>query len=171
MYAGGLLQDKTVFVFRLIVNGFLIGLIATSYGSLKSEGSRPVLKYDFFVFLLFSVFGLNLVLVANTFLLLFLALEVYSLSAYLLLASRKNRPASLEISFKYFVYSSFSSALLLFSVSLIYYRLGTIHFDDLHEFANYYSQTAGAADWALVLNLLLVLTAVAFKAGLAPFHL
>lgn len=146
VYAGGLLQDKAVFIFRVLANFYLAGLVALLYGSLVCAGPRPVLKYDFFIFLLFSVFGLNLVLLANTFLILFLALEIYSLSAYLLLASRKERPVSLEISFKYFVYSSFSSAFLLFSISLVYYHLGTIRFEDLYEFSTYYAEVEGPAN-------------------------
>jgi len=62
---------------------------------------------------------------------LYLAIELQSLCLYVLAAAKKDSTFSTEAGLKYFILGSFSSALLLFGISLIYGCTGTTNFEDL----------------------------------------
>jgi NADH:ubiquinone oxidoreductase subunit 2 (subunit N) len=65
---------------------------------------------------------------------LYLAIEMQSLCLYVLAASKKDSSFSTEAGLKYFILGSFSSALLLFGISILYGCVGTTNFDNLYLF-------------------------------------
>ena len=95
---------------------------------------------------------------------LFLGLEWFSISLYILCALDANRRRSLEAGLKYLIIGGFGSAILLFGSALVYGSTGKLGF---HEIA----AAGNTHDPLLVVGLALILTGMAFKASVAPFHM
>jgi len=90
------------------------------------------LDFEALILVLFSFFGLFLLPASADFIAFFLAIEIYSLPTYILISFKTYSPKSTEAGLKYFILNCFSSALLLFGISSIYFATGCINFNDLH---------------------------------------
>lgn len=90
-------------------------------------------SFEYYVLILCSILGLLLLCTCNDFLTMFLALELQSLSFYVLASIKKRSSYSVESGLKYFVIGSVASGLFLFGVSLIYGILGTVNLLEIHE--------------------------------------
>jgi len=116
---------------------------------------------------LFAVGGMQLFVVANDLLTMFIALEVMSLPLYLMAGmARRRRLLSQEAALKYFVLGAYSSAFFLFGAALVYGATGGINFDDI-AFA---IPTRPQMSTLLVTGVVLILVGMLFKVGSAPFH-
>ncbi|MBL9190378.1 MAG: NADH-quinone oxidoreductase subunit N [Opitutaceae bacterium] len=121
---------------------------------------------EFVAVMLFATAGFTLMAAAQNLLVAFLALELASLSLYVLAGFDKTRPESAEAALKYFLFGGVSAAFLLFGFSLLYGLTGSI---ELPEIARQIE--AAPASPLLVVALVMVLVAFGFKAAAAPFHL
>lgn len=115
---------------------------------------------------LFASTGFTLMAAAQQLLVAFLALELASLSLYVLAGFDKTRPESAEAALKYFLFGGVSAAFLLFGFSLLYGLTGSI---ELPEIARQLDAQPGSL--LLAVALVMVLVAFGFKAAAAPFHL
>jgi NADH-quinone oxidoreductase subunit N len=105
---------------------------------------------------------------ASDLMVLFLGLEWFSISLYVLCAISGNRVASLEAGLKYLVVGSFGSAVLLLGSALVYGATGALRFDEIASA----TRDGGLTDDALLLaGLALVIAGMGFKASAAPFHM
>ena len=101
---------------------------------------------------------------ASNLMTLFLALEWFSISLYILCALDTHRETSLEAGLKYLIVGSFGSGILLFGSALVYGATGELGFSAIAE--------AGAADDALLLaGLAMIIAGLGFKVSAAPFHM
>lgn len=116
--------------------------------------------------MLLATAGFTLMAAANQLLVAFLALELASLSLYILAGFAKDRPGSAEAALKYFLFGGVSAAFLLFGFSLIYGLTGTLGFFEIAQQLRVQPLTP-----LLLISLVMVLTAFGFKAAAAPFHL
>jgi len=121
---------------------------------------------EYVALILFGSVGFLQMAVAEQLLLAFLAVELASLSLYVLAGFEKSRPASAEAALKYFLLGAVSAAFLLFGFSLLYGLTGSIDFREIGH-ALVYQGTSPLLAVALVM----VLVAFGFKAAAAPFHL
>ena len=155
-------------------------------------------SFEYIIILLFAILGLLILCSSNDLITTYLAMELQSLSFYILTAFRKDITYSVESGLKYFILGSFSSGLFLFGASLIYGALGTVNFTeikDLHLFYAYGNEfrsiTTCTNDIGIIFNtlssfnyeilletgnflvvgLLFVFVSLFFKIALAPFHL
>ena len=87
-------------------------------------------NFEYFLLILFSVLGLFLLCSSNDLLTAYLAIELQSLSFYVLAAFKKNSTFSVDAGIKYFISGAFASSLFLFGSSLLYGITGSICFDD-----------------------------------------
>ena len=119
---------------------------------------------EVYALLLSAVGGMAFLVASNDLITLFLGLEWFSISLYILCAITLERTESLEAGLKYLVAGSFGSAILLFGCALVYGATGEIG----------YAEIAAAApasdDFLLVSGLAMLLVGLAFKASAAPFH-
>jgi len=92
---------------------------------------QKINNFEYFILLLCAVLGLMLLISSYDLISLYLAIELQSLCLYVLAAAKKDSTFSTEAGLKYFILGSFSSALLLFGISLIYGSTGTTNFEDL----------------------------------------
>jgi len=116
--------------------------------------------------ILFATAGFTLMAAAQQLLLIFLAIELASLSLYVLAGFDKTRPESAEAALKYFLFGGMAAAFLLFGFSLLYGLTGSI---ELPRIADAFH--AGAGGPLLSVVLVMVLVAFGFKVAAAPFHL
>ncbi len=121
---------------------------------------------EYVAVILFATVGFTLMAAAQQLLLAFLALELASLSLYVLAGFDKSRPASAEAGLKYFLFGGMAAAFLLFGFSLIYGLTGSI---ELPQIAAQLAHQGMSP--LLVVALVMVLVAFGFKASAAPFHL
>ena len=121
---------------------------------------------EYVALILFAATGLVLMAAAQQLLLAFVALELASLSLYVIAGFDRRRPESAEAALKYFLFGGMAAAFLLFGFSLLYGVTGSI---DLPQVA---SGIAGRGGDPLVqVALVMVLVAFGFKVAAAPFHL
>jgi NADH-quinone oxidoreductase subunit N len=127
---------------------------------------RGLLRGEFVTLLLFSLLGMMIMISAASFLTVYLGLELMSLCLYALVALNRDSALSTEAAMKYFVLGALSSGLLLYGMSMIYGATGTLGLGEVARLA------ADARDrQLLVFGLVFVVSGLAFKIGVVPFHM
>lgn len=157
------------------VLGFDMLAIATRVGVLVLTGLALALTpgvtrlqhpAEYVALILFAATGFTLMAAAQQLLVAFLALELASLSLYVLAGFDKSRPESAEAGLKYFLFGGISASFLLFGFSLLYGLTGVIEFTAMAQ-----QLSEQALSPLLVVALVMVLVGFGFKAAAAPFHL
>ena len=131
---------------------------------------RGLMRGEFLALLLFALLGMMLMASANSFITLYLGLELMSLCLYAMVALNRDSAASTEAAMKYFVLGALSSGMLLYGMSMIYGATGTLALGGVAK------QLAGIAGHVteqpfLVFGLVFVVAGIAFKLGVVPFHM
>jgi NADH-quinone oxidoreductase subunit N len=104
---------------------------------------------------------------ANNLLLVYLGLELMSLSLYALAALRRDSAVSTEAAMKYFVLGALASGFLLYGMSMIYGGAGTLAIDEIAvRFA-----TGEIDSWVCAVGVVFIVAGLAFKFGAVPFHM
>ena len=130
-------------------------------------GPRDMMKGEFFTLALFSLLGVCVMVSANNFLVVYLGLELMSLSLYALTALRRDHGQSTEAAMKYFVLGALASGFLLYGLSMMYGATGTLEIPAVFE-----SIGKGQANQqVLVFGLVFIVAGLGFKFGAAPFHM
>ncbi|MFG6413436.1 NADH-quinone oxidoreductase subunit NuoN [Roseateles sp. DC23W] len=129
--------------------------------------SREMLKGELFTLSLLSLLGINVMLSANNFLVIYLGLELMSLSLYALVALRRDHAVATEAAMKYFVLGALASGFLLYGLSMMYGATGSLTIPEVFDVI-----TKGIPNKAvLVFGVVFVVAGLAFKLGAAPFHM
>ena len=124
-------------------------------------------KGEYYVLALFATLGMLVMISANHFVTIYLGLELLSLSMYALVAMNRDSVASTEAAMKYFVLGALASGLLLYGMSMIYGATGTLEITGLAE--RLYG--GGANKTVLAFGLVFMVSGLAFKLGVVPFHM
>ena len=129
--------------------------------------ARDMLKGEFFTLTLFALLGIAVMCSANNFLVVYLGLELMSLSLYALVALRRDHAVATEAAMKYFVLGALASGFLLYGLSMMYGATGTL------EIPRVFERIAGGGinKEVLVFGTVFVVAGLAFKLGAAPFHM
>ncbi|MBA4217212.1 MAG: NADH-quinone oxidoreductase subunit NuoN [Roseateles sp.] len=130
-------------------------------------GVREMLKGELFILSLFALLGINVMLSANNFLVIYLGLELMSLSLYALVALRRDNGVATEAAMKYFVLGALASGFLLYGLSMMYGATGSLSIPQVFDVI---SQGIPKRD-VLVFGVVFVVAGLAFKLGAAPFHM
>lgn len=128
-------------------------------------------RYEFFVFILIIFLASSFLLMSNDFLIFYLALELQSLTLYLMATFRRSSPFSAEAGLKYFMLGAVSSGFLLFGISLVYGFTGSINFFSLALLFLDINQNSFFFSYPLFFGLFLIFTSFFFKISAAPFHI
>lgn len=161
VFGGVMTLDSLTATTRVGVLGLALLTVILSAGVVRLPNPA-----EYVAVLLFATAGFTLMAAAQQLLLAFLALELASLSLYILAGFDKSRPESAEAALKYFLFGGVSAAFLLFGFSLIYGLTGSI---ELPEISRQIGTQPGST--LLLVALVMILTAFGFKAAAAPFHL
>ncbi len=127
----------------------------------------PQARGEFLTLSLFATLGMMVMISANHFLTVYLGLELLSLSLYAMVALNRDSVQSTEAAMKYFVLGSLASGLLLYGMSMIYGATGTLEITGVAE--RLYMGTANKT--VLALGLVFLVSGIAFKLGVVPFHM
>lgn len=154
----------------LVLSFFVLVTVVFIEGFLKDIHE----KSEIFALLLFAGAGMFVLVSAGNLLMLFMGLELLSLPTYVLVGMRKNDLKSSEAALKYFLYGSFATVLLVLGIALLYGKCGTL---DLQAIAaliktNFTGVIGNSSVELPILSaFILLLVAIGFKVGLAPYHL
>ena len=121
---------------------------------------------EFYTLMIFAVIGVMLLVSAGNLVMIYLGLELLTLSSYALVALNRDSSLSSEAAIKYFVLGALSSGMLLYGMSMVYGATGTLDLAQLHA-----AVTHSAMPHLLVFGLIFMLVGIAFKLGAAPFHM
>jgi NADH-quinone oxidoreductase subunit N len=132
---------------------------------------RGLLRGEFLTLLLFALLGMMVMMSANSFLSVYLGVELLSLCLYALVALNRDSGPSVEAAMKYFVLGALASGLLLYGMSMIYGATGTLSLTEVARQIEHMTATSGSARTLLVFGLVFVVAGLAFKLGVVPFHM
>jgi NADH-quinone oxidoreductase subunit N len=119
------------------------------------------------VLALFATLGMMVMISANSFVTIYLGLELLSLSLYAMVAMNRESAVSTEAAMKYFVLGALASGLLLYGMSMIYGATGTLEITGIAE--RLYG--GGVNKGVLAFGLVFLVCGLAFKLGVVPFHM
>ncbi|MEK0434451.1 MAG: NADH-quinone oxidoreductase subunit NuoN, partial [Pseudomonadota bacterium] len=125
------------------------------------------LSGEFYVLALLTLLGQMIMISGNSFLVIYLGLELMSLSLYALVALRRDHAISTEASMKYFVLGALASGFMLYGISMIYGATGSLVLSNIAQVIA--SGTANKT--VLALGLVFLVSGLAFKLSAAPFHM
>jgi len=129
--------------------------------------AREMLKGELFTLSLFMLLGVCIMVSARHFLVIYLGLELMSLSLYALVALRRDHAVSTEAAMKYFVLGALASGFLLYGLSMMYGATGSLSIPQVFA-----ALSAGQVNQGvLVFGLVFIVSGLAFKLGAAPFHM
>jgi NADH-quinone oxidoreductase subunit N len=164
-FNGMYVTDPMANVLKLfaIVTTAVMLIYAQSYAR-----DRGLWKGEIFTLTLFALLGILLMISANNLLVIYLGLELQSLSLYTLVALRRDDARSSEAAMKYFVLGALASGFLLYGMSMLYGATGTL---DINELADRIGTGHVASRTALTFGTVFIVAAIAFKFGAVPFHM
>lgn len=157
---GGMIRaDLTARVFRgmFIVAAAIVSLISMDFDDLKQGG-------EYYALVLIAALGLGLMAAANDLIMLYVAMELTSITQYLLVGYLRDTRRSIEAGMKYFVYGAVTSAVMLYGLSLLYGFTGQ---------TNYSAVAAGLNNVdgpPVLVAIILIAVGFGFKVAAVPFH-
>jgi len=131
---------------------------------------RGLFRGEFLALLLFALLGVMIMISANSFLTVYLGLELLSLCLYTMVALNRDSPTSIEAAMKYFVLGALASGLLLYGMSMIYGATGTLTISEIAQRLGPLAESTTDRTF-LVFGLVFIVAGIAFKLGVVPFHM
>ncbi|PQA83289.1 NADH-quinone oxidoreductase subunit NuoN [Limnohabitans sp. TS-CS-82] len=122
---------------------------------------------EMFTLGLFALLGMFVMISGNNFLVLYLGLELLTLSSYALVALRRDNATASEAAMKYFVLGALASGFLLYGLSMLYGATGSLDISTVFKAV----ASGQIKHQVLVLGLVFVVCGLAFKFGVVPFHM
>ena len=176
IWGGMIRHDLITLVFRVI---FLSALLTTSLISLDVKRLQTI---EYYALLITATMGFSLMAASADLIMLYVALEMASISSYILAGFAKNEDRSPEAGMKYFVYGAFATGVMLYGMSLIYGLTGQTN---LYVIGSMVTQVPSAADsvgnaalvteiqnlnGVLLLAAAMIIVGFGFKISAVPFH-
>src|SRR6201996_9589381 len=158
IYHGMMLFDNFAIAFSVITiaSTILILLLSKEY---FEKISTHVAEY--YAIILFALAGIIVMLSYNNLTMLFIGIEIMSVSLYILAGIKKNDFASNEASLKYFLMGAFSTGFLLFGIALIYGATGSFELDVIRDWA--LTHTSKTVDPMFYTGIMLMIVGLCFK--------
>ncbi|TCC96339.1 NADH-quinone oxidoreductase subunit N [Pedobacter hiemivivus] len=163
-YYGMMQMDNFALAFTgiTVFGTLLIFLLTQNYFAADSENIA-----EYFTLILFALTGIVIMVSYTNMSMLFIGVEIMSVSLYILAGIRKSNFASNEASLKYFLMGAFSTGFLLFGITLIYGATGSFDLGVINQYlvTNYKSISP-----MFYPGIILLMVGLCFKIGAAPFH-
>ncbi|MCJ7664281.1 MAG: NADH-quinone oxidoreductase subunit N [Desulfobacterales bacterium] len=158
--------DPLSFFFKVMITIIALLIVLVSLGYAKQEG---IGFGEYYVLILFATVGMMLMASAVNLLIVFLGLEVMSISIYILAGIMRDDTRSVEAAFKYFLLGAFASAFLLYGIALTYASTGTLDLAGISRILVERSWINGLP--ILITGVALLIVGFGFKLALVPFHM
>jgi NADH-quinone oxidoreductase subunit N len=164
IYADGFAVDDfaIIFKFLFLASSVVVILVSASYLERKKLDSG-----EFYSLVLFTTAGMMALAAGRDFAVIYVALELSSISSYILAGFSVYEKRSTESAIKYFILGATSSAILLYGISLVYGVSGQIN---LYAIARVLV-SANSTDPILIAGLILIMVGFGFKIAAVPFHM
>jgi NADH-quinone oxidoreductase subunit N len=131
-------------------------------------GDRDMLRGgEMFTLSMFALLGMFIMISGNNFLVIYMGLELLTLSSYALVALRRDNATATEAAMKYFVLGALASGFLLYGLSMMYGATGSLDITEVFKAIN----SGQVKHQVLVFGLVFVVAGLAFKLGVVPFHM
>ena len=154
-------NDFSIF-FHLLIALIVIVVIFASYEYLEVQ---HINHGEYYGLILFGAVGMMLMSSATELVLIFIALEISSISTYVLAGFRRKSPISSESSLKYFLLGSFATAFFLYGVALMFGATGSTSISEIAK-----SLSTGNIGLLAYVAIALMFVGMGFKIASAPFH-
>jgi NADH-quinone oxidoreductase subunit N len=164
IFSGSVIRDPMSDLLKTVICLISAGAFLYAKEYLRA---RDLFKGEYYALGMFAVLGMLVMVSANSFLTIYLGLELLSLSLYAMVAFDRDSKVGSEAAMKYFVLGAIASGMLLYGISMIYGATGSIIFPDVAKAM----VTAGSDDLVLVFGLVFVVIGLSFKLGAVPFHM
>ncbi|WP_032112145.1 NADH-quinone oxidoreductase subunit N [Candidatus Paracaedibacter symbiosus] len=167
---------KILLLFTQLVNdefAHFSKIIILAITTLFAISNRDFVKKDgvdvpeYSVLILLSVLGMMVMVSSQTFLSLFMGLELQSLSLYVLTAIRRDDKKASEAGLKYFLLGSLATGIMLYGMTFIYGAVGSVSFAAIQVFL----QGANPAPMGFYLGMAFIIAGIVFKISAVPFHM
>ena len=176
--AGFAMQGTTVFAFNdMIVSDPMgnwlkcfaaLAMMVTLVYARPYAGDRDMLRGgELFTLAMFSLLGMFVMISGSNFLVIYLGLELLTLSSYALVALRRDHATATEAAMKYFVLGAMASGFLLYGLSMMYGATGSLDVNDVFKAI----ASRQVNHQVLVFGVVFIVAGIAFKLGAAPFHM
>jgi NADH-quinone oxidoreductase subunit N len=165
-FSGLLIVDGFGTVFRVLVIAVGALTVLTSNPFLNREGAN---SGEYYALALFSVVGQCVMVTANDLIMVFIGLEISSISSYVLAGYLRDDKRANEAALKYFLLGSFATAFLLYGIALIYGATGSTNL--VHIRTTISSATVGSSTILVGIAAALMLVGFGFKVSAAPFQM
>jgi NADH-quinone oxidoreductase subunit N len=164
-FGGMILIDNLSLLFYIIIlaGAFLSVLLLNEFVE-----SHPEIHGEVLALFCFSVFGMMLMASAGDLVIVFLGIEIVSISLYILAGIRRSNPYSLEAAFKYFLIGAFASGFLLFGIAYIFGATGSTNFERILSFI---TNSPDGPSTFLYIGVFFLLVGFGFKIAVVPFHM
>lgn len=157
----GVLDTFAIYFKRFFVATALATLIVSQPYEQRMEAGRG----EFTALLVFTAMGMSLLASVNDFVTLFVALELVTVTLFMMTAWRPGLPRSIEAGIKFVVVGAVAAAFLIYGTAFVYGATGSLDFAPLRALL-----ATGAMPMGLQFGLLLVIVGLGFKIGAVPFH-
>jgi NADH-quinone oxidoreductase subunit N len=149
-----------------------LALMATLVYGRAYAASRDMLNGgELFTLSLYALLGMYIMISGHNLLVIYLGLELLTLSSYALVALRRDDGQATEAAMKYFVLGALASGFLLYGMSLIYGATGTLDLAEVVRAIAGGEETLAGSPRVLMLGLVFLVAGLAFKLGVVPFHM
>ncbi|HHB83617.1 MAG TPA: NADH-quinone oxidoreductase subunit NuoN [Devosia sp.] len=163
LFNGGFIQDDFARYMKALI---LAGSAMVMVLSVSSARENGLAKFEYSALIVLATLGMLIMVSANDLMVLYIGLELQSLSLYILAAMKRDSAKATESGLKYFVLGALSSGMLLYGASLIYGFTGQTQLDKIAEIILLSDRSIG-----VLFGLAFLLAGVAFKISAAPFHM
>jgi NADH-quinone oxidoreductase subunit N len=157
---GGMIRsDLTALVFRgmFLVAAAIVSLMSMDFEQLKQSG-------EYYALIVIAAMGLGLMAAANDVIMLYVAMELTSITQYLLVGYLRDTPRSVEAGLKYFLFGAVTSTVMLYGLSLLYGFTGQTNFSAVA------AGLAGVDGPPVLVAIILIAVGFGFKVAAVPFH-
>lgn len=157
--------DGFSFFFKVVIliTSFFIVLFSLSSNEIKSCSNR---LGEYYSLIFGMIIGMFLMVSANDLIMIYLSIELLSLSSYVLAGFVKTSVRNSEASLKYLIYGSASSGIMLFGMSILYGITGSTN---LNEISSVIHSPAGNY-LTFLISIIMIFTGIGFKISIVPFH-
>jgi len=162
-------SDQLALFFKVIFLGSSFMAIGSSFGIAKNRIKNH--RGEFYGLILFSTVGMMFLSSASELISIYVGLELTTIPLFILASFYKDDKVSVEAGLKYFIVGAFSSAILLYGMSILYGLTGSTDIVNIKINLSVLFLSWGKIGPGLILAIVMILAGIGFKLALVPFHM
>jgi|TARA_B110000208_G_C11750864_1_gene423385 proton-translocating NADH-quinone oxidoreductase chain N len=168
IFHGTLVHDYFTTIVKIFLLTAALCCISASFTYIRKERLNA---FEYLILILIATLGMMCIVSSYDLISMYLAIEMQSLSLYVLAAFKKNSAFSTESGLKYFILGAFSSGLILFGSSMVYGFTGSTNFEDIARICTGTYSSVDSIGTGVLVGLAFIASGLLFKIAAAPFHM